>query len=681
MATATQVELSTDTQPSFIIKTKDENKDVKDLFSMTEAIYLAGLCRTALNTLFSSELSDIIKPSQAYTANDILALPLDKHRIPDVLHDLPSRKSSRHALAVALASLLHPVHEGSLTAIIRYDADRVRLRAWAVLQRRYDLLKATKNNGRMTQDLTGGVGPGVQAPAWASRITNQGPWDSAKRPVSLDGVQAIPMPVQVSREEELAPFLKHLRQSGNHELTGGEGGVELDGGKGEPYYGVRGAEFRKGVVYEDGRMDLCKMVVGPDHIWRLMDSLRPNHFVRHFLLGNNIIGPSGAKAIADFVNEFPNRMETWYLAGNCIDGESFKILVDALIKSPVVSDVWLKRNPLGPDAAGDVYRLITKTKNLQTLDLDQTQLGDRGISDLFNLLAAYSGPEGVKLPLRQLYINGNGISKEGAAAIGRFLASPHCGVTSIYMSCNPLGNEGATALAEALPKAPYLARLFLQSVGVSTQGAVALFKALTGHSGIRSFDLGQAYATEDLSQAYNYVDDAAVSALTEFLQGTPQLQYFNLGHCATSPPGLLELTPAVLSNPALLYFAAISILADSTRQAATFIPGKDTAFQSPEAPSLDQIKSDKAIREHLEANVRAHYGADMSYVDFMQDEKRWLVNDKVVRKIDSVYRNRDAGMARRGLMTLIKDWKEGDDTLERIMKSTGPPMCSLRKRH
>ncbi|RFU77771.1 hypothetical protein TARUN_4483 [Trichoderma arundinaceum] len=678
MASATQVQLLDSLNPSLTIRiTPEDGLNAAANVSMNEATYMAGLCRAALNDL-DTYMADILKPSQGYTADDILALPLDTHRVADILHDLPRRKSARHDQAVALSSLLHPVHDGSLTAIIRYDADRVRLRAWASLQRRYDLLQATKRNGRMAPGMTGGVERGVPAPAWASRITRQGPWDPAKRPISLDGMKAIPMPVRVAQEQELAPFFEHLANSGDHEIGGVEGAVELHDGNGEPHYSVRGAEFRRGVVYEDGRMDLCKMVVGPDHIGRLMHSLRTNIHVRHFLLGNNIIGPAGVEAISQFINDFPDRMDTWYLAGNCIQGgESFKMLVDALVKSPAVSNVWLKRNPLGPGAAEDVYRLITETKNLQTLDLDQTELGDRGVTDLFTRLAAYSAPDGGKLPLRQIYLNGLGISTEGAAAIGKFLASSHSGVTSIYMSCNPLGDEGAQVLASALPKAPYLARLFLQSVGVSTQGAMALCKALAGHPGIQSLDLGQAYATEDLGQAYNYIEDEAMPVIAELLRGTSQLQYFNLGHCATTPPGLLTLTPAILENPSLVYFVATSILADPARKAVAFVPFIESAFPHPDAPSLEQIKSDKDIREHLWTNVKKTFGDDMTYADFMADEKRWLVNDKVVRKIDSVYRNRDAGLARRRLLTLVKDWEEGDDTLERVMNARGALSCSL----
>ncbi|KAG0034112.1 hypothetical protein BGZ81_006138 [Podila clonocystis] len=666
MATATQILPVSD--PSLAIHHDDALSMSQN--PPDEAIYLASLCRPALNDL-ALHLS-WLNTSQRYTNEEILALPLTQFRIPDALLNLPSRRSARHALATAVAALLHPVHEGSLTAVIRYDADRVHLRAWALLQRKYDQLLATRRNGR---DIFGVDGKLLRAhaPVWTTRITSQGPWDLEKKPVSLDGVRAIPMPVQVSKEEHLAPFLVHLSRNGTHLLDKDDrNAVELDGGKGEPYYGVKGAEFRKGVIYEDGRMDLCKMVVGPDHIWRLMDSLRYNEFVRHFLLGNNIVGPSGAKAIASFINELPIRMETWYLAGNCIDGPSFKILVDAMVKSPSITNVWMKRNPLGVDAAPDVFRLITETANLRTLDLDQTELGDKGVADLFNRLAEYKGPEGSKLPLRHIYLNGCGISTSAATAIGKFLTSPYCGLTSIYLSNNPLGNQGAEALVAALPKAPYLIRLFLKSVGISTQGAVVLCKALAGHPGIRALDLGQAYSTHDLGQAYNYIEDEAVPTMSTLLQSTPQLEYFNLDQCAITPQGLITLSAAVVTSPSLLHFNTASVVADPTHQTSTFTPSLDKHFPDLTSPARAAMEVDKVVREHLEANVRAQYGQEVSYVQFVEEEKRWLINDRDVRKIDSVYRNRDANLARLKQMTLVKDWEEGDDTLERVMNAQAP---------
>jgi hypothetical protein len=128
-----------------------------------------------------------------------------------------------------------------------------------------------------------------------------------------------------------------------------------------------------------------------------------------------------------------------------------------------------------------------------------------------------------------------------------------------------------------------------------------------------------------------------------------------------------------------VWYTAYSVLPDPERLAATFTPTVDTRFANPAERSHAQMELDKAVRTHLAVNVQARYGEGTSYNRFQEEERRWLVSDKTdVRKIDSVYRNRDAGLARRRLMTLIKNWEEGDETLDRVMAAHAPT-CSLRR--
>ncbi len=89
-----------------------------------------------------------------------------------------------------------------------------------------------------------------------------------------------------------------------------------------------------------------------------MANLEHNAFVRHFLLGNNMIGPIGAREISDFVQKRPNNIETWYLAGNCIDLTGLQRLVPAWITSTTITNIWLKRNPLGPNAYDAIQCLV-----------------------------------------------------------------------------------------------------------------------------------------------------------------------------------------------------------------------------------------------------------------------------------------------------------------------------------
>lgn len=141
---------------------------------------------------------------------------------------------------------------------------------------------------------------------WIKRIlTQNGPWSPDEDPLSLKGAPSIPMPVEVSDPESLAPFFAHLRNNGTHQVSN-QTAAGLKGESGaEPYYNVEYIEFEKGVLYSDGRIDLCKMVTGPRNIGDLMESLKTNEFSKHFLLGNNIVGPTGVEAIASFIEEFP----------------------------------------------------------------------------------------------------------------------------------------------------------------------------------------------------------------------------------------------------------------------------------------------------------------------------------------------------------------------------------------
>jgi hypothetical protein len=456
------------------------------------------------------------------------------------------------------------------------------------------------------------------------------------------------MPVEQSDKESLAPFFAHLRNGGTYEkdTTSSRGATGV-----EPYYNTELIEFEKGVLYSDGRVDLCKMVTGPRNIGDLMESLETNTFSKHFLLGNNIIGPTGATAIAAFIEKYPERFETWYLAGNCIDGPSFSLLVDSMVKSPAITNVWLKRNPLGPAAGKDVFRLITQTLNLQTLDLDQTELGDGGVAELFILLANHT-PEH-PLRLKNIYLNASGIGMKACKQIALYLQSPHCTIESLYMSNNPVG-DAANILADGLAKNKSLLRLSIQSCGLKDKGVIAIASALKENTLITALDIGQAYATEDLGMRFNWITDASAPALVELVAST-KLQYLNISYTPMTQSTLNSILAAITDSKSLLWFFA-----------KPFVTG-GTDYASVKA-GQEYARLSKLVRERLHENVNEKFG--LEYQEFENEHKRFLISPKDVRLIDSVYRNRDAGAARRGLKKLDKWWGEGDETLSKVADGT-----------
>ena len=351
-----------------------------------------------------------------------------------------------------------------------------------------------------------------------------------------------------------------------------------------------------------------------------------------------MIGPVGARLISDFVFEHPYRMETWYLAGNCIDLTGFERLVSAWTASNSITNIWLKRNPLGPNASMALFNLITKTSKLRTLDLDQTELGDEGVARLFSLLANHHS----LISLRHIYLNAVGIGQSACKSLATYLSSPHCAVESVYLSANPMGDAGANALAEGLTRNWSLLRLTLASCGLKPQGAKNILQALHGHPRVMTLHMGQSFATQDLGMRYNYLEDDVVDSVKGLVSNCKTLRMLELGMTGMTISALESISEEVVKSETLVIFSAKSVY------------GKvSTRVKLP-------------VKERIKKNIRQMYGG-IDIARFDAEEKRWLISPKDVRLIDSAYRNRDARLARRGQLVLKKLWQDDMETVNGVM--------------
>ncbi|KAI4188916.1 MAG: hypothetical protein LQ348_003865 [Seirophora lacunosa] len=538
--------------------------------------------------------------------------------------DAPRRKSHKPEearMAEQIAQMIYPnASESSLPALIKYEKDMLAGRRAYKIQESQHAFEL-QQQFRDTQ-------------TWREKVALQGPWDEINDPLPLTGASALPMPVDVSDRETLKPFFDHLSNGGGYRVD--EYGQETE----EPYYGIKVGEWEKGMLYQDGRMDLCKMVVGPPNIGILMENLKNNTFVRHFLLGNNIIGPAGAKAIARYLVQRPNQIETWYLAGNCIDSDNLNLVVDGWNASSTITNIWLKRNPLGPSSIPVLTKLITQTPNLRTLDLDQTELSDAGVAQLFVSLADFNQHG---LPLRHIYLNATGISVAACRSLARYLATTNCSLQSLYISNNPIGEEGARALANGLSRNSSLIRLMARSCGLKSVGATAIMDALLSSPKIMALDIGLNFATQDLGSRYNHFDDEIQDTVINFIEKNKSLRFLDLGVTAMTLSAVEKIADALSESPTLVVFRVES-----------------TDFKLPRP-----LK--RQIRALLARNVKGMYGDGATYEDFAAEEQRWLISPKDVRLIDSGYRNRDMELARRGEKILDKWWRD-ENELEHVMK-------------
>lgn len=454
------------------------------------------------------------------------------------------------------------------------------------------------------------------------------PWrGQVEQHVSLKGPFARPMPVQIPKT--IDPFLPINNYIMSNTAVVDHPNVEID-----PFSNTKMVRFERGIVYSDGRLDLCKQVLGPLWIVCLLKALARNRHIKHFLIGNNVVSSSGALAIAKFIQEFPNRMETWYLAGCHITSTVFSTLVDAMVESPVITNVWLKRNPLGVDSVPALVKLITNSPQLRTLDLHNTELGDEGVQLLMDELSESS----VSISLKNLYLNANGIGVDGMAAIVRFLESPRCQLEALFISANPIGDEGIVQFTpRTFHNCPSLQILSAQSCGLTSRGIKLLAYSITVSKNIKTLHLGLSKIARPMGQYHNYFDASSISAFKFMIENTPSLRALTLDTMDVSYDELQNmLAPVILHEGAPLVSLRVR--------------GRDRAGLS------------SKVKDALRENRVQLYGAQIDAKRFEDtQEAHTLHNIEDIKLIDSYYRN--AGRS----CDMKQYWDDGDPDWQLII--------------
>jgi hypothetical protein len=305
--------------------------------------------------------------------------------------------------------------------------------------------------------------------------------------------------------------------------------------------------FPRGTVQPDGRLDLCKQGLSPVDARRVIAAAANSPHVTHLLLGTNSLGAPGIAAVADSLGP-DHRVSTLYLGCNHVDADGLAPLVHRLAEDGGVRALWLKRNPIGDAGAAALAELLAANPTIRTLDVTNTGMTLGGLKVLVRALTTRT------VPLQRLYAGGNGwgpeagpllasllvtglgelylaagrLADDGTAAIAdaladvaahgrrvglglggngltpqavRLLAAHLPALSTLDLSRPPsglalravpnvVGDEGATALARALPGSG-LRRLDLRHTGVTGRGARLLVAALVPETDLELLGLGR----------------------------------------------------------------------------------------------------------------------------------------------------------------------------------------------
>ena len=369
---------------------------------------------------------------------------------------------------------------------------------------------------------------------------NKNMWCSLKtRPISDRIINPTAMKVDVAPLEELKPFFDYLKS--NKPI--------------EPNFFDKDRKnmchkFARGALYEDKRLDLCKQVVGPDHIQELMDSLAHSDLVEHFLLGNNVIGTQGAIAIAEYI-KFKHNIKTWYLAGNDLDKDGIKYICYALADDSVCTDLWLKRNPIGPQGAVHVKYLLEHNKTIDTLDLHNTGLLDDGCKEIFEGLKSNTS---VKL----LYMDSNGFTPTSAKYIADYfdylVANDIYGIDSIWMDINRFEDDGIIEIVKSMGKYRHLKRLAIGSNGFTEKAMAQIYESFKKHPNLKVLDLGMYKSTSDLHELTNRTGNEGSDYISKLLEANKVLEYLAISHNGIEIEGMTKIIDAFQNNNSLIQF-------------------------------------------------------------------------------------------------------------------------------
>ncbi len=400
------------------------------------------------------------------------------------------------------------------------------------------------------------------------------------KPINSSVLEPTAMPVEISSYEELEEFFKFLDSNG--EVVVNDFGTDPC------------MKFNRGAIYQDKRMDLCKQVVGPTWIGQLMKSLKYNDKVEHFLLGNNIIGEEGGRAICEFLlcPHIP-KIKTWYIAGNNLNSYAISYIVDGLISDPDMVSLWLKRNPLKPEGIKHIARLLGSNQNIKVLDLHNTAVLDEGVGYLVSGLKANRS-------LRHLYLDANGLTEACVDdLVGYFeylIEHDIKGVTSLWIDMNKLFDSGVSKLVKTLSKYRFLKRLILGSNGLTDACVDDIVDAFVAHPELKVLDLGLYKSTSDMGMIANNIGDSGAAKLCRLIESNNTIQYLSVMMNGITNSGLELLANAIQSNNTIKFFDYKQYGIQSYQKVSSMITSKLKSNRGDSKVELRNIKHGNKIR-------------------------------------------------------------------------------------
>lgn len=247
--------------------------------------------------------------------------------------------------------------------------------------------------------------------------------------------------------------------------------------------------------------------------------LSQNHCLRLLELDWNQISDDGAEALASSLR-MNGTLRTLDLSGNQIAQRGCIALAEAIPYHLTIKELNLTNNRMNDQAAESFARLLTETRSgFDKLLWDENPLSREGVKRLIhaaqhrNNLRRWFTPkfieriksnrvavinwlskesisdyEVTKLAsilidsdvrrLTTIYLEGTEISAKGIESLCEWIASSSCSLVRLFIRATSMGDQGASAIADALEANTSLRELSLTRSNITATGAAALGRSL-----------------------------------------------------------------------------------------------------------------------------------------------------------------------------------------------------------
>jgi Ran GTPase-activating protein (RanGAP) involved in mRNA processing and transport len=237
----------------------------------------------------------------------------------------------------------------------------------------------------------------------------------------------------------------------------------------------------------------------------LAETLLKTTALKKFHLLNNMSGDEGARSIAQILVRCP-AMEDFKMASSRVGSEGGIALAKALESAgSQLKSLDLHDNPMTEEVAPHLGALIRRHADLETLNLNDTCLGDDGTVIIAEALFS-AAPN-----LERLEMELNEITASGARPLGEAL-SRKARLRTLNLRENDLEDDGALFIARALSKNTNIEVVDLCTNQIRRGGACALAKAVVASPNL------QLLALDD-----NEISEAGVEALKSILKAGDKL--------------------------------------------------------------------------------------------------------------------------------------------------------------